>query len=96
MNLTASVTGLLTAMGMSVLASAATAEPLSAPALMQVAAKHHHVARHSQNSQTCDETDPKQVYDWSHWPNNPCWPCVSGSPGETSAYPSWEVRPNCQ
>ena len=60
MKLTASVVGLLTAMGMSVLASAATAEPLSAPALMQVAAKHHHVARHSQ---TCDETDPKQVYE---------------------------------
>ena len=92
MKLTASVVGLLTAMGMSVLASAATAEPLSAPALTQVAAKHHHVARHSQ---TCDETDPKQVYDWSHWPNNPCWPCVSGDPSETSAYPSWEVRPNC-
>ena len=69
---------LLTAMGMSILTSAATAAPLSPPALMQVAAKHHHVAR---QSQTCDETDPKQVYDWSHWPNNPCWPCVSGSPG---------------
>jgi hypothetical protein len=93
MKLTASVIGLLTAMGISVLTSAATAAPLSVPALMQVAAKHHHVVRHSQ---TCDETDPNQVYDWSHWPNNPCWPCVSGDTGTTSAYPSWEVRPNCQ
>ena len=93
MKVTASVIGMLTAIGMSVLAPAATA----APALMEIAAKHH-AAKHHQvvrHSETCDPTDPKQVYDWSHWPNNPCWPCVSGDPSTTSAYPSWEVRPNC-
>ena len=94
MKFTASAIGLLTAIGMSVLASAATAAPSHAPATREAPAKHpHHIARHNE---TCDMTDPRQVYDWSHWPNNPCWPCVSGSPGETSAYPSWEVRPNCQ
>src|SRR5262245_11806832 len=37
------------------------------------------------------------VDDWSHWSptHHPGWPCVSGPADETSAYPSWEVRPNC-
>jgi hypothetical protein len=80
-----SIISLLAATGLSLLASAATAAPSSAPASSAVA-KH----------QTCDESDPNQLYDWSHWPNNPCWPCVSGDSSTTSAYPSWEVRPNCQ
>jgi hypothetical protein len=38
------------------------------------------------------------VDDWSHWSPSyhPGWPCVSGDPSETSAYPAWEVRPQCQ
>jgi hypothetical protein len=38
------------------------------------------------------------VEDWSHWSPSyhPGWPCVSGTPSETSAYPAWEVRPQCQ
>jgi hypothetical protein len=38
------------------------------------------------------------VDDWSHWSPSyhPGWPCVSGTPSETSAYPAWEVRPQCQ
>jgi len=38
------------------------------------------------------------VDDWSHWSptHNPGWPCVSGPGDETSAYPTWEVRPNCR
>jgi hypothetical protein len=36
--------------------------------------------------------------DWSQWSptNHPGWPCVSGPGDETSAYPSWEVRPYCR
>jgi|SRR5690242_5349413 len=38
------------------------------------------------------------IDDWSHWSPSyhPGWPCVSGTPSETSAYPAWEVRPQCQ
>jgi hypothetical protein len=38
------------------------------------------------------------VDDWSHWSptHHPGWPCVSGPPDETSAYPSWEVGPGCR
>jgi hypothetical protein len=36
--------------------------------------------------------------DWSQWSptHHPGWPCVSGPADETSAYPSWEVGPNCR
>jgi len=80
-----SILGLLTAMGMSLLASAANAAPSPSSTSSDVA-----------THRTCDEGDPNQLYDWSHWPNNPCWPCVSGDESTTSAYPSWEVRPNCR
>ncbi len=38
------------------------------------------------------------VDDWSQWSptHHPGWPCVSGPADETSAYPSWEVGPNCR
>jgi hypothetical protein len=40
------------------------------------------------------------VDDWSHWSpsHHPGWPCIgTGSEGsETSAYPAWEMKPQCQ
>ncbi|MEA2904294.1 MAG: hypothetical protein QOI12_1681 [Alphaproteobacteria bacterium] len=36
---------------------------------------------------------------WSHWSysHHPGWPCVSsGDSSTTSAFPSWEVSPNCR
>jgi hypothetical protein len=41
------------------------------------------------------------VDDWSHWSpsHHPGWPCITpgGSDGsETSAYPAWEMKPQCQ
>jgi hypothetical protein len=40
------------------------------------------------------------VDDWSHWSpsHHPGWPCIgSGSEGnQTSAYPAWEMKPQCQ
>ena len=41
------------------------------------------------------------VDDWSHWSpsHHPGWPCIApgGSDGsETSAYPAWEMKPQCQ
>jgi hypothetical protein len=111
MKFSASIAGLFIAMSTSLLASAATAAPSSAPSLLRyiaatpVAAAPHRrsptphrrlAAPVERNNEVCDESDPRQVYDWSHWPHNPCWPCVSGDENATSAYPSWEVRPNCQ
>ncbi len=40
------------------------------------------------------------VDDWSHWSpsHHPGWPCIgNGSDAsETSAYPAWEMKPQCQ
>jgi hypothetical protein len=40
------------------------------------------------------------VDDWSQWSpsHHPGWPCIStGSDGsETSAYPAWEMKPQCK
>jgi hypothetical protein len=40
------------------------------------------------------------VDDWSQWSpsHHPGWPCISNgsNASETSAYPSWEMRPYCK
>src|SRR5262245_16292685 len=40
------------------------------------------------------------VDDWSHWSpsHHPGWPCIGNSSeaAETSAYPAWEMKPQCQ
>jgi hypothetical protein len=40
------------------------------------------------------------VNDWSHWSpsHHPGWPCISGGSdgSQTSAYPAWEMKPQCQ
>jgi hypothetical protein len=38
--------------------------------------------------------------DWSHWSpsHHPGWPCISSGgsdASETSAYPAWEMKPQC-
>jgi hypothetical protein len=86
----------------------ASATPQGAAALPIQTAQHpqSHVARRH----IVRPSDPYGSYgaynyapghgadDWSQWSpaNHPGWPCVSGSGDETSAYPSWEVRPNCR
>jgi hypothetical protein len=66
---------------------------------------HHRVAPAAQ-----DDNDSYDAYnhsggagvdDWSHWSpsHHPGWPCIApgGSDGsETSAYPAWEMKPQCQ
>ena len=91
MKLCASIIGALIAMGMATAASPAVAMVHhSRPA-------HHQTAGPWQpDNEVCDESDASQLYDWSRGiHHNPCWPCVSGDESTTSAYPSWEVSPNC-
>jgi hypothetical protein len=91
MKSSAYILGLVIAMGM------ATAASPAAATVHHSAPVHHRAAGpwHS-NDEICDESDASQLYDWSRGVrNNPCWPCVSGDESTTSAYPSWEVRPNC-
>jgi hypothetical protein len=92
MKLTASVMGLLIAVGMS-----AAATPAVAMAHHSAPAHHRAAGPWQSDREVCDESDASQLYDWSRGiRNNPCWPCVSGDESTTSAYPSWEVRPNCE
>ena len=87
----------------------ASASPQGAAALPIQTVQQHprsHVARRH----VVTPTDPYSSYgaynyapghgadDWSQWSptHHPGWPCVSGPGDETSAYPSWEVRPNCR
>jgi hypothetical protein len=83
MKLSATVIGLLITMGTA-----------ASPAAAMV---HRNAPAHHRSAEVCDQSDARQVYDWSRGIRyNPCWPCVSGDESATSAYPSWEVRPNCE
>jgi hypothetical protein len=83
MKLSATVIGLLITMGTA-----------ASPAAAMV---HRNAPAHHRSAEVCDQSDARQLYDWSRGiSHNPCWPCVSGEESATSAYPSWEVRPNCE
>ena len=65
---------------------------------------HHRIARAPQDDNDSYGAYPnggEGVDDWSHWSpsHHPGWPCITpgGSDGsETSAYPAWEMKPQCQ
>ena len=83
MKLSATVIGLLIAMGTA-----------ASPATARV---YRYTPSHHRSAEVCDHSDARQLYDWSRGiGHNPCWPCVRGEDSATSAYPSWEVWPNCE
>jgi hypothetical protein len=69
---------------------------------------HHRVAPAAQDDSygaynyggTYDHNGGAGVDDWSQWSpsHHPGWPCIgNGSDGsETSAYPTWELKPQCK
>ena len=75
------------------------------------AARHHRVAPAAQDDSgtygaynsyggVYNRSGGEGVDDWSHWSpsHHPGWPCIgNGSDAsETSAYPAWEMKPQCQ
>jgi hypothetical protein len=67
-------------------------------------ARHHHrvapAAQDNEGSYGAYSSGGEGVDDWSHWSpsHHPGWPCISGGSdgSETSAYPAWEMKPQCQ
>jgi hypothetical protein len=76
---------------------------------IQIAQHRHHVRRHRHAAPAQESygyysgaysANSEGVNDWSHWSpsHHPGWPCISGGSdgSQTSAYPAWEMRPQCQ
>jgi hypothetical protein len=61
---------------------------------------HHRVAPASRDDSYGAYNGGEGVDDWSHWSpsHHPGWPCVSNGSeaAETSAYPTWELKPQCK
>jgi hypothetical protein len=83
----------------------AAAAPIQAVKHRPHAPRHHRVAPAAQDSDgyfgSYNPNGGEGVDDWSHWSpsRHPGWPCIAsgGSDGsETSAYPAWEMKPQCQ
>jgi hypothetical protein len=83
----------------------AAAAPVHVVKHRQHARRHHRVAPAAQDSYgyygSYNSNGGEGVDDWSHWSpsHHPGWPCIAsgGSDGsETSAYPAWEMKPQCQ
>jgi hypothetical protein len=80
------------------------AAPIQSVRHRQSARQHHRVAPTLQDyNGTYGAYNPnggEGVDDWSHWSpsHHPGWPCIgNGSEAsETSAYPAWEMKPQCQ
>jgi hypothetical protein len=97
MKLSATVIGLLITMGTAASPAAAMVHRNAPAHHRSTAMVHRNAPAHHRSAEVCDQSDARQVYDWSRGiRHNPCWPCVSGDESTTSAYPSWEVRPNCE
>ena len=83
----------------------AAAAPIQVVEHRRHARRHHRVAPETQDNYgyhgSYSFNGGEGTDDWSHWsPNHhPGWPCIAsgGSDGsETSAYPAWEMKPQCQ
>src|SRR5262245_13642520 len=82
----------------------------AALAQIQIAQHRKHVRQHHRAAPaeesygyfgTYSPYGGKGTDEWSHWSpsHHPGWPCIAsgGSDGsETSAYPAWEMKPQCQ
>jgi hypothetical protein len=91
--------------------SASSALREAAPAPIQIAEhrqshapQHHPVAPEALESYgyygAYNSSGGEGVDEWSHWSpsHHPGWPCISSSgsdASETSAYPAWEIKPQC-
>jgi hypothetical protein len=66
------------------------------------ARRHHRAAPEAQdNYGAYNPNGGEGVDDWSHWSpsHHPGWPCIASGgsdASETSAYPAWEMKPQCQ
>jgi hypothetical protein len=69
------------------------------------APQHHGVAPSAQDNNgyygAYNSSGGEGVDDWSQWSpsHHPGWPCISSGgsdASETSAYPAWEMKPQCQ
>jgi hypothetical protein len=68
------------------------------------APQHHRVAPAAQDNNdyygAYSPNGGEGVDDWNHWSpsHHPGWPCIGNSSdaSETSAYPAWEMKPQCQ
>lgn len=84
--------------------SEAAAAPIQIVRHRQRAPQHHRVAPTAQDYNdyygSYNRSGGEGVDDWSHWSPSyhPGWPCIgNGSDAsETSAYPAWEMKPQCQ
>jgi len=83
----------------------AVAAPIQVVKHRPHAPRHDRVAPPAQDSYgysgSYNPNGGEGVDDWSHWSpsHHPGWPCIAsgGSDGsETSAYPAWEMKPQCQ
>ena len=83
----------------------AAAAPIQAVRHRQSRApQHHRVAPAAQDNNgyygAYNPNGGEGVDDWSHWSpsHHPGWPCISSGSegGDTSAYPAWEMKPQCQ
>jgi hypothetical protein len=82
----------------------AAAAPIQSVRHRQRARQHHRVAPTAQDNNGAygayNLNDGEGFDDWSHWSpsHHPGWPCIgNGSDSsETSAYPAWEMKPQCQ
>jgi hypothetical protein len=81
---------------------AAGAAPIQIVRHRPRAPQHHRVAPTDHNDYygSYNRSGGEGVDDWSHWSpsHHPGWPCIgNGSDAsETSAYPAWEMKPQCQ
>jgi hypothetical protein len=66
--------------------------------------QHYRVAPESQDSYgsygSYNPNGGEGFDDWSHWSpsHHPGWPCIASGgsdASETSAYPAWEMKPQC-
>jgi len=61
---------------------------------------HHRVAPAVQDDNDSYGAYNEGIDDWSQWSptHHPGWPCISNSSeaAATSAYPAWEMKPQCK
>ena len=82
----------------------AAAAPIQVVKHRQAARRHHRVAPAAQDNYGAygayNPNGGEGADDWSHWSpsHHPGWPCISNGSdaSETSAYPAWEMKPQCQ
>jgi hypothetical protein len=79
--------------------------PIQAVKDRQHARPHHRVAPEAQDSYgyygSYNPNGGEGLDDWGHWSasHHPGWPCIASGgsdASETSAYPAWEMKPQCQ